>query len=94
MKLEAAEMIALAALCLSLITNIIGAIASMRSADRKKYAAEREFGHVKTGLVTLTHNLDILFQESDHNQELIKRDLFRILVHLGIESTKNEDANN
>lgn len=91
MKFATGDAIALAALCLSLITNILGALLWMRSADRKKFAAEREFGHVKTGLVTLTHNLDVLFQNLEHNQDMMKRDLFRILVFLEIESSKNSE---
>jgi DNA polymerase III epsilon subunit-like protein len=91
MQLATGDAIALAALFLSLTTNIVGGLIWMRSADRKKFAAEREFLHVKNGIIDLSKNLDILFQDLENDRDVMKRDLFKIMVYLGIESIKDKD---
>lgn len=90
MKITISDIIASVALLLSVATNLVGGFIWLRGADRKKFAAEREFAHVKNGILDLNKNLDILFQGLDNDRELIKRDLFKIMVYLGIESTRDK----
>ena len=70
---------------LGLIATIIGTLLSVGSAcfwivsqntqkEVKRYAAEREFGHIKNSLLQLTNNLTNEFQDIERRLDEIKAD--------------------
>jgi uncharacterized protein YlxW (UPF0749 family) len=74
---------------LGLIATIIGTILSVGSAcfwvvqqnsqkEIKRYAAEREFGHIKNSLLQLTNNLSNEFQDLERRLDEIKSDVQEI----------------
>lgn len=49
--------------------------------ENKKYAAEREFGHIKNSLLQLTTNLDNQYQDIERKLDDIKDDIKEIIFN-------------
>ncbi|MDZ8225773.1 hypothetical protein [Nostoc sp. ChiVER01] len=67
---------------LALGGNVTWAIIFFTNSIKRKYAAERDFGHLKNNLKTLTDNLTILFKEQDRRFDSQDKDLLEIKAYL------------
>ncbi len=88
MKLSPADWIAGGALILSLIANILGAIAWMSSAAKKRYAAERDFGHLRRNQEQMSQGINLLMEEMKSQFNTLERDLLEIKFILGKDPNK------
>ncbi len=74
--------------------NITWAILFFSNSVKRRYAAERDFNHLKNNLKDLTDNLEILFREFDKRLDYQDRDLLEIKAYLigkGLLKPGNED---
>jgi hypothetical protein len=87
--------IALGAFLLALFTNIIGVIAwaliAYAGAEKKKYAAERDFNHLKNnqlqisnGIGVIAKDIDNYFDKLDTRLNSHDQDLLEIKTYLNI----------
>ena len=53
--------------------------------EKKKYAAERDFNHLKNNIAQLSKNVEYQTGENDKNFEDIKRDILEIKIKLGLD---------
>lgn len=59
-------------------SGLLWILKTSESAAKKKYAAEREFGHIKNSLLQLTNNLTNEFQDLERRLDEIKSDIQEI----------------
>jgi hypothetical protein len=52
-------------------SNFIWLLKSYGDTEKKKYAAERDFQHLKKNQEQLLNNISLLFRDIDHNHDLI-----------------------
>lgn len=89
--------IALGAFLLALFTNIFGVVVWYAvwyaNAEKKKYAAERDFNHLKNnqkdisnGIAEIAKDFDIRFDELDKRFNSQDHDLLEIKTYLNIHS--------
>ncbi len=82
--LDANALIALGSLILAITTTLCGAILWYVQTEKKKYAAERDFNHLKNNIKQLSTNISYLTEGLDKQYDQMQRDLFEIRIHLGI----------
>lgn len=63
---------------LSVCTFLGGFYAYLKSSERKKYASEREIGHVKNSIQQMSQNVDFLTKEIDRRLDSIDLKLLEI----------------
>jgi hypothetical protein len=78
---------------LSILTFLGGTYAYIKSSSTKKYAAEREIGHVKKSLETVASNLLFLTREIDRRVDSIEHSLLEIKTFIALNSNKNSRDN-
>lgn len=83
--------IALAGLALAFTTTILGAIVWYAQTEKKKYAAERDFNHLRRNIEQLTGSIDYQTGELDKNFENLQRDILEIKMHLGMKNFNERD---
>ncbi|NEU76945.1 hypothetical protein PI95_031730 [Hassallia byssoidea VB512170] len=87
--------IAAGAFILALFTNIVGvivwALLAYASAEKKKYAAERDFNHLKNnqknisdGIAHIASDFDKSFEDLDKRLNSIDHDLLEIRTYLNM----------
>lgn len=95
MKITLDNLIAIGALSLSLVTNLIlGAmwyVNTQRSTERKQYAAERDFNHLKRNQEQISTGLGHILEEMERNFLVIQRDVLEMKILLGIRNRKLAD---
>ncbi|WGV23704.1 hypothetical protein [Halotia branconii] len=67
---------------LALGGNCVWALLFFANSIKRKYAAERDFGHIKNNLKDLTNNLEFLFKELDRRLDSQDRDLSELKSYL------------
>ncbi|MDZ7970513.1 MAG: hypothetical protein RM368_37245 [Nostoc sp. DedSLP03] len=67
---------------LALGGNVTWAILFFTNSVKRKYAAERDFGHLKNNLKDLTDNLALLFKELDRRLDAQDKDLLELKAYL------------
>lgn len=88
MKFNPSDLIALGALALTIITTIAGALIWYSQGERKKYAAERDFVHLKNNQKSISDGIVHLSDLIEQHLKTIERDILEIKISLGI---KNKD---
>lgn len=99
--LNAQTLIALGAFLLALFTNIFGVVVWYAvwyaNSEKKKYAAERDFNHLKNnqkdisdGIAHIANDFDKRFDELDKHLNLQDHDLSEIKTYLNIHHIKHE----
>ncbi|MDJ0733518.1 MAG: hypothetical protein QNJ47_05420 [Nostocaceae cyanobacterium] len=81
---DANSLIALCALVLTIITTLSGAILWYVNTEKKKYAAERDFKHLRRNIEQLAENVNFQTGELDKNFEELSRDILEIKIKLGL----------
>ena len=79
---------------LALGGNVTWAILFFTNSVKRRYAAERDFGHLKNNLKDLTDNLDHLFSELDRRLDAQDKNLLELKAYLigrGLRRKNNDD---
>lgn len=71
----AGDLIALGGLTLATITTVVGAILWYANAEEKKYAAERDFAHIRRNQEQMQQGLNTLLNEFDRRFDVVERDI-------------------
>ncbi|WP_414576936.1 hypothetical protein [Anabaena sp. CCY 9402-a] len=74
----AGDLIALGGLILATITTVMGSILWYANAEKKKYAAERDFAHIRRNQEQMQQGLNDLLRELDHRFDTLDRDVLEI----------------
>lgn len=82
--------ISLAAFLLSLGGNILWALLMLVNAEKKKYAAERDFNHLKNNQKNISDGIADGFNEIEHKLDALIHELHEIKAWL-IRGTPNRD---
>ena len=77
---------------LSVLTFLGGTYAYIKSSSTKKYASEREIGHLKKSLEQMSTNFMFLDKEFDRRFDLIELKLLEINSNVQRISDKNKDS--
>lgn len=93
------DLIALCALLVTLATTSIGAILWYVQSEKKKYASERDFQHIRNNQKSISDGiaifskdiedkLDEMSKDTKNKLDEISRDILEINITLGIKSKK------
>jgi hypothetical protein len=83
MKFDIAVTISIFSFIVLIGSNFIWLLKSYGDGEKKKYAAEREFQHLKRNQEQLIMNISLLFKDIDHNHDLIFSVLQEINYRVG-----------
>ncbi len=81
--LNASDTIALLALVLAIFTTAGAVLLSYVQAEKKKYAAERDFAHLKRNIEQLSQSIGFQTKELEERFDQLQRDILDIKVYLG-----------
>lgn len=76
------DLIALGSLILATATTVIGGILWYANAEKKKYAAERDFNHIKNNLKQMSEGITHEFKDLNERFDDIDKELLRIEAYL------------
>lgn len=93
--------VAVGAFILALATNIVGVVVWIlvfyASSEKKKYAAERDFNHLRNnqkdisnGIAAIAKDIDSRFDDLDKQNTDMKHQLLEIKTYLNIHSKKEQ----
>lgn len=74
----AGDLIALGGLVLATITTLLGGVVWFANAEKKRYAAERDFGHIRRNQEQIQTGLNNLLRELDRRFDTVERDILEI----------------
>lgn len=90
------DAIALGTLLFAVLTNIIWLAAwylnREKSSERKRYAAERDFNHLRNNQAQIASAIAQLMDESKEDIAIIGRDILEIKIMLGIKAHHHKDG--
>ena len=86
--LKPSDLIALFSLFLACFTTLIGAILWYAQSEKKKYASERDFQHIRNNQKNIADSIALLTKDIEDTLEHISRDILEIKISLGIKHTK------
>ncbi|MDJ0797891.1 MAG: hypothetical protein QNJ51_13925 [Calothrix sp. MO_167.B12] len=89
---DASTLIAFVGLLLALTTTICGAILWYVQTEKKKYAAERDFNHLKRNIEQLTQNVGFQAKALEEQFDQLQRDILEIKFNLGIKKGSDRPA--
>jgi len=78
MKIDINILIAFSSFVLALLTTGAGAILWYVGTEKKKFAAEREFLHLKNNQISISAGIAELLKEMDRRLDIIDRDILEI----------------
>lgn len=78
------EIVAIAGFALSLTTFLVGVVLSYRSSVVKRYAAERDFGHLKNSFSQMSQNLQSIQDEIEELKlsQMGLKNLIEVMLNL------------
>ena len=82
--LNASDTIALLALVLAILTTAGAVLLSYVQAEKKKYAAERDFAHLKRNMEQLIQNIGFQTKALEEQFDQLQRDILEIKFYLGV----------
>ncbi len=85
MNFDANSLISLGGLILAFTTTLCGAILWYVQTEKKKYAAERDFNHLRRNTEQLTQSIQYQTKELEGRFEKLQRDILEIKIHLGMQ---------
>lgn len=88
------DIIALGSLSLALTTTGIGALLWYVQGEKKKYASERDFQHLRRNQEAISQGIKVIADEAERKLDLIGRDILEIRIMLGIKNNTNNDDSN
>lgn len=74
----------LIALVVGLTPYVVGIIAWYANSEKKKYAAERDFNHLKNNQKDISNGIAYLTKSIEHDLEIIMRDILERKINLNI----------
>jgi hypothetical protein len=78
----ASDFIALGGLMLATITTVLGGVFWFANSEKKRYAAERDFAHIRRNQEQLQQGLNGLLHELDRRFDTVERDILEIKATL------------
>jgi len=90
MLFNTSDFIALGSLALAMTTTATGAILWYVQGEKKKYASERDFQHIRRNQEQMSLGIDKLANELEHQLEVMGRDVLEIKIMLGINRNDND----
>ena len=85
MNFDANSLISLGGLILAFTTTLCGAILWYVQTEKKKYAAERDFNHLRRNIEQLTQSIQYQTKELEGQFQKLQRDILEIKIHLGMQ---------
>lgn len=86
------DLIALGSLVLATATTVIGGVLWYANSEKKKYAAERDFNHIKNNLKQMSEGFALEFKDLNDRFDDVDKELLRIEAYL-IRSKPDHDPN-
>lgn len=86
--LKPSDLIALCSLFLACFTTLIGAILWYAQSEKKKYASERDFQHIRNNQKNISDSIALLTKDIEDKLDEISRDILEIKINLGIRHLK------
>ena len=83
-------LISLFSFMLALFTTASGAILWYVNSEKKKYAAERDFAHLKRNQEAISQSVAALLEEFDRRQDVLERDILEIKSYISRKSRNDE----
>lgn len=87
--LKPSDLIALCSLFLACFTTLIGAILWYAQSEKKKYASERDFQHIRNNQKNISDSIALLTRDIEDKLDNIGRDILEIRINLGIKDKKD-----
>ena len=81
-KADINTLIALSSFALALFTTATGAILWYVNSEKKRYASERDFAHLKRNQEGISEGIAHLLSEMDRRLDLIERDILEVKTFL------------
>ncbi|AFZ27436.1 hypothetical protein Cylst_5416 [Cylindrospermum stagnale PCC 7417] len=92
--MNTSDRIAIGTLAFTVITQgvlvLVWYIGNEKSFERKKYAAERDFNHLKNNQLQISNAINDLLQEVKSDFNILSRDILEIKITLGIDKKHSE----
>lgn len=82
--MQVSDFVAIGSLSLAVVTTSAGALLWYIQGEKKKYASERDFQHLKRNQEQISQGIESLAEDIDHKLEIISRDILEIKMALGI----------
>ncbi|BAT53784.1 hypothetical protein NOS3756_27470 [Nostoc sp. NIES-3756] len=76
------DLIALGGLVLATLTTVLGGVVWFANSEKKRYAAERDFAHIRRNQEQMQQGLTSLFNELDRRFDTVERDILEIKTSL------------
>ena len=92
MKFDINTLIAFFSFVLALFTTATGAILWYVNSEKKKYASERDFQHLKRNLENISNGMAELLNEMETRLDTIERTIGRDILEIKMHITKNKDS--
>ncbi len=83
----ASDFIALGGLMLATITTVLGGVVWFANSEKKRYAAERDFAHIRRNQEQMQQGLNNLLHELDRRFDTVERDILEIKSTLKIDKS-------
>lgn len=87
-------LIALGGFLLGLIPYVVGTIVWYANSEKKKYAAERDFNHLRNNQKDISNGIAHLAEEIEGYFDVLNRDILEIKIRLNIQTTKTKIRKN
>jgi hypothetical protein len=81
------DFIALGGLMLATITTVLGGVVWFANSEKKRYAAERDFAHIRRNQEQMQQGLNNLLHELDRRFDTVERDILEIKSTLKIDKS-------
>ncbi|HIK04605.1 MAG TPA: hypothetical protein IGS40_07820 [Trichormus sp. M33_DOE_039] len=76
------DLIALGGLILATVTTLIGGVVWYANSEKKKYAAERDFNHIKNNFKQMSEGIANEFKDLNDRFDDVDKELLRIEAYL------------
>lgn len=78
------DFIALGGLLLATVTTVLSAVVWFANSEKKRYAAERDFAHIRRNQEQMQQGLNNLLHELDRRFDMVERDILEIKSSLKV----------
>lgn len=83
------DLISFSSLFLACFTAFMGALLWYIQSEKKKYAAERDFQHIRNNQKNISDSIALLTRDLEDKLDCIGRDILEIKISLGIKNHKD-----
>lgn len=82
--------VAVCSFALALVISCLNALLWYSGSEKKKYAAERDFNHLKNNQLQMSQGLDMILKTIDQRSDVIERDIHEIRITLNLEGRRKD----